>query len=41
MSCFDVEAVRSLLTTYPVGKREAEEAVEMDALRAYDRPTRN
>jgi len=40
-SCFDVEAVRLLLTTDPVGKRDAREAVEMGALGAYDRPTRN
>jgi transposase len=44
LSCFDVEAVRLLLTTDAAGKREVSEAVEIGALRAYDRPqptTRN
>jgi transposase len=44
LTCFDVEAVRLLLTTERVGKREPCEAVEIGALRAYDRPqptTRN
>jgi len=44
LSCFDAEAVRLLLTTDPAGKRAAGEAVEIGALRAYDRPqptTRN
>ncbi|MGD0964915.1 MAG: IS21 family transposase [Candidatus Acidiferrales bacterium] len=44
LSCFDAEAVRLLLTTDQAGKRAAGEAVEMGALRAYDRPqptTRN
>jgi hypothetical protein len=44
LSCFDVEAVRLLLTTDPTGRREAGETVEIGALRAYDRPqptTRN
>jgi len=44
MSCFDVEAVRLLLTSERSGKREPGEAVEIGALRAYDRPqptTRN
>jgi transposase len=44
LSCFDVEAVRLLLTVEQRGKREPREAVEVGALRAYDRPqptTRN
>ena len=44
LSCFDVEAVRLLLTAERSGKREPGEAVEIGALRAYDRPqptTRN
>ena len=44
LSCFDVEAVRLLLTTERTGKREACAAVEIGALRTYDRPqptTRN
>ena len=44
LSCFDVEAVRLLLTSERSGKREPGEAVEIGALRAYDRPqptTRN
>jgi hypothetical protein len=38
LSCFDVEAVRLLLTAEQIGKREACEAVEIGALQAYDRP---
>lgn len=38
LSCFDAEAVRLLLNTDPAGKRAAGEAVEIGALRAYDRP---
>jgi hypothetical protein len=44
LSCFDAEAVRLLLTAEGSGKREPGEAVEIGALRAYDRPqptTRN
>jgi transposase len=44
LSCFDAEAVRLLLATDPTEKRAADEAVEIGALRAYDRPqptTRN
>ena len=44
MSCFDVEAVRLLLEAEQNGKREPREAVEVGALRVYDRPqptTRN
>ena len=44
LSCFDVEAVRLLLAVEQRGKREPREAVEVGALRAYDRPqptTRN
>ena len=44
MSCFDVEAVRLLLDAERNGKREPREAVEVGALRVYDRPqptTRN
>lgn len=44
MSCFDVEAVRLLLDAERNGKREPCEAVEVGALRVYDRPqptTRN
>ena len=43
LSCFDAEAVRLLLTDQ-AGKRASGEAVEIGALRAYDRPqptTRN
>ena len=38
LSCFDVEAVRLLLASERSGKREPSEAVEIGALRAYDRP---
>src|SRR2546426_3233903 len=38
LNCFDVEAVRLLLTVERVGKRERCEAVEIGTLRAYDRP---
>ena len=38
MNCFDVEAVRLLLDTEGKGRREPREAVEVGALRAYDRP---
>ena len=38
LSCFDAEAVRLLLTADQVGKRAAGEAVEIGALRTYDRP---
>lgn len=38
LSCFDVEAVRLLLAAGGNGKREPGEAVEIGALRAYDRP---
>ena len=38
LSCFDVEAVRLLLTPDQAGKRAAGEAVEIGALRTYDRP---
>jgi hypothetical protein len=44
LSCFDVEAVRLLLTAARAGKREPREAVEIGALQVYDRPqptTRN
>jgi hypothetical protein len=44
MGCFDVEAVRLLLDAERNGQREPREAVEVGALRAYDRPqptTRN
>ena len=44
LSCFDAEAVRLLLVAEQNGKREPGEAVEIGALRAYDRPqptTRN
>jgi hypothetical protein len=44
LSCFDVAAVRLLLTSDAAGKRGVGEAVEIGALRAYDRPqptTRN
>jgi len=44
LGCFDVEAVRLLLDAERNGKREPQEAVEVGALRAYDRPqptTRN
>jgi hypothetical protein len=42
--CFDVEAVRLLLNAERNRNREPHEAVEVGALRAYDRPqptTRN
>ena len=38
LSCFDVEALRLLLTAEQSGRREAGEAVEIGALRSYDRP---
>jgi hypothetical protein len=38
MGCFDVEAVRLLLTAARAGKREPREAVEIGALQVYDRP---
>ena len=38
LSCFDVEAVRLLRIGARSGKREPGEAVEIAALRAYDRP---
>ena len=38
MSCFDVEALRLLLTAERIGKREPSETVEIGALRSYDRP---
>lgn len=44
MNCFDVEAVRLLLDAEGNSKREPREAVEVGALRVYDRPqptTRN
>jgi hypothetical protein len=44
MNCFDVEAVRLLLDGERNRKREPREAVEVGALRGYDRPqpsTRN
>jgi hypothetical protein len=44
LSRFDVEAVRLSLDAKGNGKREPREAVEVDALRVYDRPqaiTRN
>lgn len=44
LSCFDVEALRLLLTAERTGKREPCEAVEVGALQVYDRPqptTRN
>ena len=44
LSCFDAEAVRLLLATDQAGKRAAGEAVEIGALRTFDRPqptTRN
>jgi hypothetical protein len=44
MNCFDVEAVRLLLNAERNRKREPHEAVEVGALRVYDRPqptTRN
>ena len=44
MNCFDVEAVRLLLDAERNRKREPQEAVEVGALRLYDRPqptTRN
>jgi len=44
MNCFDVEALRLLLDAERNRKREPYEAVEIGALRVYDRPqptTRN
>ena len=44
MNCFDVEAVRLLLDAERNRKREPREAIEVGALRVYDRPqpsTRN
>jgi hypothetical protein len=44
LGCSDVSAVRLLLDAERVGKREPCEAVEIGALRVYDRPqptTRN
>ena len=44
LNCFDVEAVRLLLNAERNRKREPREAVEVGALRVYDRPqptTRN
>lgn len=44
LSCFDAEAVRLLLASEQAGKRAGGEAIEIGALRAYDRPqptTRN
>jgi hypothetical protein len=38
MNCFDVEAVRLLLDAGQNRKREPQEAVEVGALRLYDRP---
>lgn len=38
LSCFDVEAVRLLLAIKPTEERPCVEAVEIGALRAYDRP---
>lgn len=38
LSCFDAEAVRMLLAAEKTGKRELVEAIEIGALRAYDRP---
>lgn len=38
LSCFDVEALRLLLTAERSEKREPGEAVEIGALRSYDRP---
>jgi transposase len=38
LSCFDVEALRLLLTAERSGKREPSETVEIGALRSYDRP---
>ena len=38
MNCFDVEAVRLLLDAERNGKPEPREAVEVGALRMYDRP---
>jgi transposase len=38
LSCFDAEAVRLLLAAEEMGKHEPAEAVEIGALRAYDRP---
>ena len=38
LSCFDVEALRLLLTAERDGKRNPGETVEIGALRSYDRP---
>jgi hypothetical protein len=38
LSCFDVEALRLLLSAERSGKREPSETVEIGALRSYDRP---
>ena len=38
LSCFDVEALRLLLTAEASGKREPGEVVDIGALRSYDRP---
>jgi hypothetical protein len=38
LSCIDGEAVRLLLDAEGIGKREAREAIEVGALRVYDRP---
>jgi transposase len=38
LSCFDIEALRLLLTAERSGKREPSETVEIGVLRSYDRP---
>jgi transposase len=38
LSCFDVEALRLLLSAERSGKREPRETVEIGVLRSYDRP---
>jgi transposase len=38
LSCFDVEAVRLLMSAERSGKREPSDTVEIGALRSYDRP---
>jgi len=38
LSCFDVEALRLLMSAERSGKREPSETVEIGALRSYDRP---
>jgi hypothetical protein len=38
LSCFDVEALRLLLTAERSGKRAAGETVDIGVLRSYDRP---